>query len=351
MSTKTFLDTLMPGAPKEVRERLVTSDETTDALSASLPAQPAGEPNGFEDRSNAVLSFDNGTRTLTITGTYTVWSDGKRFNKSGDTFQIEDREGAHFIYYDEAGQLTETDSFDVDLITRFAFVAYVSWDAANQVPVPGVICEQHGSSMASATHSYLHNTVGTKYQSGMSFSVPSVASSGNDDADAQIVCTAGVMWDEDIRHSVVAHGQTDNIPVIYKDGADGNWRVDASTSFPVLTTGTGRAAYNQNTGGTAWTQTEVANNDYVLAHIYAFPGITPSAGYFVAVQGQGDYATLGAARDGADTELASLDLSGLPSVEFVPVATIILQTGDGKSNAVKSSIERTASGDDFVSWL
>ena len=68
----------------------------------------------------------------------------------------------------------------------------------------------------------------------------------------------------------------------------------------------------------------------------------------IALQGQNDYATLNAAQDGAETELLSLAVL-LPSNELIPVGTIIYQTGNLYSNAVKARTQPTSDGD-YIDW-
>ena len=314
-----------------------------------LQTDPPGSPNGFEDRTDCTLSWVDGTRTLTLTGNFTIWSNGTKYDITGpDSIQIGDVEGEHFIYYDSAGTLQEIASFDPDLIFADCYVALIVWDAVNSEAVPGAINEQHGISMSPATHSYLHNTVSTAYDSGLALTVTSVDGTGNDADNARFSSAVGQMRDEDINHSITAHGSTDAIPVLYRSGATGLWRMDDDAEYPVLK-GASRAQWNEWTGAT-WQLTEVANNDFVLAHIYSIPGVTPTTGYLVAVIGQADYGTLPAARAGALVELLALDLAGLPSPEFLPVATLIFQTGNGYANAVASRTRTTDAGDDYIDW-
>ena len=307
-----------------------------------------GEPNGFEDRTDCTLSWDNGTRTLTLTGTYTFWSNGEQFTATNDSFQIGDVEGSHFVYYDGTGTLAEIDSFSLDLIQTYCLVAYVTWDATNGTAVPGAVNEQHGMSMSSDTHGYLHTTIGAAYDEGLALTIVDSAGSGDDDDHARFSSAAGQTRDEDITHTITSHGTTDNLPVLWRDGANGNWRMNASDEFAVIK-GTNRAYWNEWTGAT-WQRSEATQNDYVLAHIFAVPGITPATGYVVAIMGQAEYNSQNDARAGAETELFALQLAGLPSAEFLTAGSIIFQTGTGNSNAVASRIRTTDSGDDYVDW-
>lgn len=306
------------------------------------------EPNGFEDRSQCTLSWDNATRTATLTGPYVFWSNGRRFIKYVDSIQIADTEGGHFIYYDEEGALQIINTFDLDIILADCFVAYVYWDATNDKAIPDLICEKHGSSMPAETHTYLHNTNGSVYNGGLLLTATSVDGTGNGESAARFSGAAGSIRDEDIIHTIAARGNTDDMPVVWREGAAGNWRMDNTAEYPVLK-GTTYAYYNEWTGAT-WQRTEAGNNNYVLAHIYACPGVNETSGYYLAIMGQGDYTTINAARLGAETELFDLDFGSLPSVELFPVATMIFQTSSTYSNAVASRLRSTDLGDDYIDW-
>jgi hypothetical protein len=126
------------------------------------------------------------------------------------------------------------------------------------------------------------------------------------------------------------------------------WRKTAANNFPVkpFSGGSARLAWNQFTSGT-WQQTETPKGDYVLAHIFATNDTTMQ---WIAVQGQATYDTSTQARLGATNEMNSLILTGLPFVEFVPVATIIYQTDEDFTNDINARIISTDEGDDYIDW-
>ena len=254
------------------------------------PAAPQdGEPNGFVDYAGEVdLTWDNTNRRLTIApkvSSFTFYSNGTKYVKTSSmTFDISTADGDHLIYFDDNGDLAEVLVFEPNIIQRWCFVAFVYWDSTAGEAVPDAIIETHGASMSSVTHSYLHNTQGTKYDSGLVVTV-TAGGGGSLDAHAQFQGASGVIWDEDIRHNISTHAYADNLAKLYKDGASGVWKVDAADSYVVKTTGTGRAAWNEWTGAT-WQLTELTNNDFVLMHLFAIPGFTVK---WAIVMGQADY--------------------------------------------------------------
>lgn len=300
--------------------------------------------NGFVDPYNEVTcSFDNGTRTLTIepsSSTFSYYSDGIKYTKSSqETKQIGTDHGLHILYYDGA-TLTTTTTWSDDFILLKAIVALIYWDATNSKQIYFGREYRHSIKMGARTHEYLHDTVGFRLKSGGALG--DIVSDGDGDSDthAQFSITGVIAFDEDARYEALAKGSTDNIPKYYFD-ASGNWFVDEDDSFTVITTGTGRAAWNESGVGL----TEVGNTDFVLSHVFTTNDTDRPYGIIV---GQADYATSSLARDGALTEVLSIITNGLISPEFKFLGTIINQTNNGYVNTVKSRIISTDDGSDYI---
>jgi len=316
---------------------------------ACLPAM-AGEPNGFEDNSQAILSFDAATRTLTVTpvGTeFYIWSNGVRYAiTTPRSIQFPDTEGLHYLYFDDDADLAHSATFVDDIIGRYAFIASIYWDAVNKQAVPSPFCETHGAIMSSVEHRYLHYTVGTEYAFGLAVTVDNLGN-GSLDAHCQFSGTGGVIFDEDIEHTLQVKNLTDSVRVLYRSGA--NWRMGASSAFPVLIGANGLALWNDYNAGD-WRTVEADSGKFVLAHIFAMPGLNVDAATWAVVMGQASYSTTALARRGAITELARLKLDGLPSAEFRAVATFLIETKNTFSNAVKSRIVALDTGDSHIDW-
>ena len=93
---------------------------------------------GFSNTPGVTLSFDNGTRTFTITptgNTFEYWIEGIKFTKSSaETVVITDTEGLWYIYYIGTvltASQTPWDNRDIDKV----FVAMIHWDATNNVAI------------------------------------------------------------------------------------------------------------------------------------------------------------------------------------------------------------------------
>ena len=319
-----------------------------------LDDSKADHQNGFVDATGSAITFVDGTRTFTINpigASYTYYVNSTPYIKTAaESIVIDDTEGFHYIYWDGA-TLTKTTTFSDSIITDYAFISAVYWDATNNTAVL-VADERHGL-MDSINHLYNHQTFGARYGNGLNIGNMSVDGSGNVAVDAQFSVSNGTIWDEDIEH-VITDGSPQElstiaeIPVYYRSGANGDWRKVAATVYPITTTGTGRAAWNEDTGAT-WQLTEVTNNSFVLMHYYATNDVNNPV---IGIMGQADYGTLAQAREGAYTEISNLQVGQLATLtpEYVAIATVIWQTSNSYSNAVKSRVRSTDTGDDYIDW-
>lgn len=358
-TVKALLATLSYGSNIASDISITPFDKVTSTNVQSALEEVYGDliiESGFADRAESTISFDDGTRTFTITpvsSDFTFWVQNEKYVKSSpENIQIPDTEGIHYIYYDGNGGLAVTDTFTPALITDYSLVCYVYWDATNSEAIL-FGDERHGRTMDSSTHAYLHNIMGTAYESGLALGNLDTDGNGDDASAAQLSVGNGVIRDEDIKITIEDGLPQElspiaQIPIFYHEGASGAWRMIDATDYPVTTTGSGRAAWNEWTGAT-WQLTEVTNKDFVNMHIIATNDLTHQV---IAIVGQASYTTLTLARDGAAVELQTLSYGPLDSLlpEWKPIATIIIQTSDGYSNAVKSRIRTVDSGADYIDW-
>jgi len=314
--------------------------------------------NGFPDSTEVSISWDDGTRTLTLDSvgaSFNYYLSGVLYNETGaltatiPSVGVGDEEGLWVFYLDSEGSMTAAlnpSESDIDtVIEDYAIVAYVQWDDTN---LDGrLMYEVHGSRMSPATHHWIHDNMGAQYKEGMALS-DFVISTGSDDEDAQFSIAAGEFYDEDIEHDLAAFLKTEGVEIWYLDGSDWRWgeTVLTGTDFNIKVAGSGRMAWNSS-----GSQVEADANKYVLCHIFA-TNITDDAGagpLYISIQGQAVYNTKALAREGADSEINNLVYGTLPLQEVIPVATVIFQTGN-YSNKVKSRVVTTDSGDNWVDW-
>ena len=312
--------------------------------------------NGFETKTTSTLTWTDSTpdRTLSIQPTdvsFDYWIAGVKYTATGDTVQITDVEGIHFIYYDgDTLTATANPSYAtiISIIETKALVSIVYWNATDN---EGIYIgeERHGKSMSPLTHSYLHFTEGLRYIDGLGLNTLSVDQDGDDNEDAQFGIDAGNVADEDLFSAISSITSTTGLPIYYMTGSTPIWNKNINTGYSVIKTGASaedRLAYNQYTGG-SWQLTEVSNADFVLCHIFA---TTEKDKPMIAIVGQAVYTTKRGARTGALTEIRELILNDILFPEIRPIATVIFQTRDSYANTMKARVVSTAEGDNYIDW-
>jgi hypothetical protein len=307
--------------------------------------QTIEQPVGILHPSEVTVYINDSTKTLTVSPTlerYVYYVQGKRVEIAGNrTVNWSSSHGIKFFYLDDLGQLQTTNSFSEDLITKYAIVAIIYWDATELKHIY-FADERHGIQMSSRTHLYTHVTRGAAFDRGCKLVGFSVDGSGALDAHAKFSANSGSIWDEDIKISLPVQSE---FPVLYLSGAN-NWKRKEADIFPIIYNGTVgytgvRPCYNYFDGA-SWSLAEVDNNKFFLVHIlatndYEFP--------FMAILGHAQYDTKTEARDNAATEIKNF--TGLPFAEFCPIGTVIFQVNDAYTNTVKAKIVSSDGGEDY----
>ena len=333
---------------------------TVDGYDLSVIFGNQSDPSGFIDRTTSTISVDAGTRTFSISpvsGSYDFLIAGNLITKnSTDSVIFPDQEGLHFFWFDENAVLQQSifnSDFVASISGKAAIVAVIYWDATNsQVILFGE--ERHGL-MDNKAHIHFHLSFGAQWYEGGALSDIVVDGSGDLAVHAQFGVTSVTYADEDIVYNISdGNPQTlsapAQIPIYYRDGANGYWRKKDADDYPFIYGGTAGYAgtlvpWNEDTGS-GWQLTEVGNNDYVLIHYFATNDINEP---IVGVQGHGTYGTKGNAQSAAPSELSRI--SGLILIlgpEWVPLATIILKSSNGSSNVPKAAIISTSEGLDYI---
>jgi len=336
-----------------VRGNFLTAKTEIEALQAEVAALRAymtGLWAGFEDPDNVTLAWDNVTRTFTISpisGSFSFYAGGTLYSKSAaQSISIPDVTGNYYFYFNTSGVLTVGTAFDDNFILLYAFAAKLYYNATTNLAVPDAVIEMHQSYVPSQVHLYLHGVMGCRYDQAIGGLLPiiTVDGDGSQNAHIQVAASAGALWDDAVRVTIPSRLITDAIPKLYLTGSGADWTFAEATAQMVVTTGSGRAAFNQFVTG-SWTLTEVTNNNYVLLHLFAFPGFTKR---WLIVVGQAQYATIALAQAAAQTEIKNIVQIPLP--EALPVATFIAQTSDTYTNSVKSRLVSVSAGNGFIDW-
>jgi hypothetical protein len=306
-----------------------------DALAAT------GEPMGFVQRTDSVISFDNVSRTFTISPvstSYEIWTKGiKRTIYDTRSVTIPNNTGLYYIYFDTDGELQYRTSFfdwPNDCMT-----AYVYWNQSTS-SAPFVADERHGVTLDWQTHEYLHRTRGAAIASGFNAGNYILLGDASSNSHIQLDISSGTFFDEDLQVDIVATNTPvantwdqdlsgpARIPMFYLSGT--SWVIDSPTDFPVKK-GTTRPQYNYF-NGTSWSTADIDNNKFGVTFIVATNNINYPV---IGIIGQSSHANQG---DAEAAQFSDLTLTGFPVVEMRVLYKMVYDCKDAYSNYVKARL-------------
>lgn len=304
---------------------------------------------GWIESAPVTLSFDNGTRTFTITptgDTFEYWIQGQKFIKSvAETVVIDDTEGLWYIYY-ILGTLTASQTPWNITPGNKALVAIIHWDATNNIEI-GILYELHGYLMHPATHKWAHDTIGTRYEDGLAISLGAGGDLG------KVGLTGGQIHDEDIA-IVITDGAGGalfeqvltlpaQIPVFYRSGSAA-WRKYTAGDYPFYdNSGGDNIHYNLDTAG-SWSSQEASGAaKYIAMWIYATEEQNEP---IIAIMGQNESNTVAQAR--VDNTLDTLSFGTLPTPEMKILFRLILRTDGGSIESLDLRAVSNLPGGTFV---
>ena len=316
----------------------LVSNVTTDLANVISATH---EPIGHEERTDSNISFNNATRTFTITPAntlYKVWVEGVRYDISeARTVTVPNTTGLYYIYYSNTGTLAyQTDFFDWP---HQAPTAYVYWNADNQT-APFVADERHGVTLDWQTHEYLHRTRGAAIANGFNVGNYVLNGNGSSNTHMQLDIASGTFFDEDLQVDIVSTNtpvantwEQDlagpaRIPMFYLSG--NAWKIDSPTDFPIKK-GTVLPQYNSY-NGSSWTTTDIDNNKFGVTFIIATNNINYPV---IGIIGQSSHANQG---DAEALQFSDLTLTGFPVVEMRPLYKVVYGCKTSYTNYPKSRI-------------
>ena len=282
------------------------------------------------------------TSTFTLATAATplpYYNQGVKTNVTVDKSVVLGAAGYYFIYFNAAGVLTVSTSFPgLEPETGNVLIAACLW---NGVDYGLVFDERHGYDRDHEWHNWAHNTVGTRYGSGLD----QLTLTGTG-ATSSMTYSSGNIWDEDINFAIGASSAfptANGYRVFYQTGA-------TSYTFlnnPVTTAGYFGANGRPNVvNSTGYVLTQVANatNRYVNFFVYAAPDNHTPIYIFVetmpnATVGAGGYTSVALARAVLWPNLSGLGLSQ----EMKPLYRLVVRA-DGQVQAATSADDyRTSS--------
>ena len=301
------------------------------------------EPDGFVNRSDSTISFDDSSRIFTIAPTgvsYSIYNNGVKVVKSSsESVTLPDTTALYYIHFDKSDNSLSYKTTAYNFITDIP-IAHIYYNADdNKAVYFGE--ERHGIVMDSATHKYLHTVFGTQYINGLSISNYITSGDGSLDSDATIAIGDGLIYDEDIDVNITHSDTPSNpfeqvlypvavIPVYYKVGSSGVWTDSTATNFPVKVDTT--IQYNLNSAGTWSASNSDApnNNRFIASWICA---TSQEHAPIIAIMGQRIDSSLEQAT--SNNSWGDLNLNGLPVVELRPLYRLIYDTKSSFANGAK----------------
>ena len=281
------------------------------------------------------LSYNVSTRVLTITPTgsnYRVWVNGATFVFTGaQTISHANTQGIWFIYYNAAGILTASQT--AWNILNTAPIALLYYDATT--PDYWLFDERHHFDTPTEWHQSQHFAIGTFIKNPSTDFVLGSYTLGTDtDAAVQWSMTTGTAVDEDIELLCSAVAAGGPYQVMYKSGASGNWIRVPNTTVPYTYNPGGYIYYNQYTGG-SWQLTAMTSANRLNYYVFGTLGYETTKQLMI-IPGQTTFGSLAAAQAESVT---ALNLTGFPTLEFVPLYQITFHTLAGYSHTGKCEIE------------
>lgn len=328
---------------------------------AGIQQDPYGfdNPTGTNAGINANITFNNTSKTLTISGNYSYWFNGTQYFKNGndsDSVVVPvTSSGLYYIYF-VGPNLTANIITGLQFVMQEAAVSVIYWSNNTQTALI-VEDEKHGHIMPGIVHAYLHQFLGTRYVSGLSPQNITTGGSGNVATDAQLSFSDGAIQDEDYQHLINVLPFPAQIRVFYQIGPTGNWSVKEGDNFPMIYSGdstgyvgaNGRLPYNFY-NGSIWSLIQTPNTDYILIHFFATNEVNNSKSIF-AIQGQNEYTTLANAQAGVASEINSIVTTGLPMAEAKALATVVVETANAYGNVPQARFRlASSSGASFIDW-
>ena len=317
-----------------------------DELSGNLTNvyNVVGEPTGFPNLTDSIISFNNGTRTFSISPsstTFDVYIKGTKITINTTlTLTIPNTSGTYFIAIDSSGTLVYFTNFSTLIFKDYAYVANFYW-SVTQSSILGLAEERHGLTMDWATHTYLHRNVGARTRPDV-FEIGNFILNGSGTTDSELSASFenGILTDEDI-DMTISHSNTPinpfeqiltttaQLPIMYKSGS-GEWFKTTATNY-LVKSGT-RLQYNQFSAG-IWSATDANELNYIAMWVFATNFQDEPVRLIL---GQHQSSTIDDARTVNLYE--DLNLSELPVQEFKVLYRLIFQTSTTYTNSLNGRL-------------
>ncbi len=200
------------------------------------------------------VTFNDATHILSV-ATITYWFNGATYTTANpttcdiDSFETLTDNTLYYFYFDDATGTLKCSDTDWNFTTQ-VMVATVFWNGTNGA----IQKEWHNHTKNIAWHKWAHDTIGARYEAGLSLTAPTTA------ADATLTIASGSVRDEDL---LITISQQSTSRIVYKASASIYTWVDSSLPYA------GSSADPKWLDTDNYTLTSVGNSDFVSMWVYA----------------------------------------------------------------------------------
>jgi len=315
----------------------------------------AGAVNGFTDMDAVTVSINEGTRTLTMTGTFDIYSNGVKYSKTNPSASWSDSYSPFFFAFDAAGTLKVTSAITPAMVKTECLVGYLWWHQVNNETCGGFynLMKHHTTDPDMWFHELFNR--GCEYNYGMNPNTVGTVVDGDGSANShcELGLYSGHMLLGGTKHEVQTRTATTAVTKAKRMGSDSGGfyeQLDIATTGIVATTGTGRAGYNYYNS-----LTECADDSYVWAHMFARTGDNYDEAKDIIWIGLDNYTTKPLAEQGCAAEVAEImqfpqNAQGGMQAAMCPIASVLVHTKSSYTNSFKSRRVTLSTGDAYIAW-
>jgi hypothetical protein len=311
--------------------------------------------NGFVDMDDVDVSINEGTRTLTLTGTFSFYSHGKLFTVTDPSTTWSDSYSPFFFQFDNTGTLFASSSMTPATVKTNCLVGYLWWHQVNNETCGGFYnLMKHHTVPPDVWFHELFNR-GLEYNYGANPNTVATVADGDGSADTH--CQLGIYSGHFLlggtKHEMTSRTPATAVPKAKRLGSDSGGfyeQLDTGTTGLVATTGSGRAGYNL-----ANSLTECADDSYVWAHMIARTGDNYDEAKDIIWIGLGNYTTKPLAEQAVVGEVSTImkfpqNTQGGMQAAMCPIASVLIHTKSTYTNNFKSRRVSLSNGDAWVAW-
>jgi hypothetical protein len=314
-------------------------------------------PNGFENQTNQIVSFNPTTRqavvapvgsSFRVTAGYRTYT----YNNAVTSSVGPNVAGGLFAYFRASdGEFICTNT-PWAISGGEAQVIFAYLDTNTPASIVFTVDERHGVNISDEDHLMRHLTVGSTWASGMTishFGADSATAAGANGTNTCIAINdAGIFYDEDVRHTTAINGSNGGatntagiFPILYKT-TTGSWRKREGTWFPFAYSGNIPTYWNS-----AGVETTVAEDLYFVYWLVAY-GSANGTNLFL-ISHPTTYSSTANAQSGATFANFSASIGGLPATEMLIAYRLIFQfnASGGGANPTSVKSAKLRSVDDY----